>query len=137
MDCLCLNTRRAARTLTRLYEEHLRPCNLTAAQFGLLSLLAARPNLSQQDLAETLDLDQTTLSRNLRLLVSNKWIKRTRSKEDRRQTLYTITPAGLELRSDALPHWNRAQQQMRASLGSDWETALAIVKRLSIVASAA
>ena len=136
MNCLCLNTRRAARTLTRLYEEHLRPCNLTPAQFGLLSLLTMRPNLSQLDLAETIDLDQTTLSRNLKLLIDNKWIKRTRSKEDRRQTLYTITPTGRELRGEALPHWNRAQQQMCESLGADWETAFAILQRLSNVAAA-
>ncbi len=131
MNCLCLNTRHAARTLTRLYEEHLRPCNLTPAQFGLLSLLVRRPNLSQLDLAETIDLDQTTLSRNLKLMIANKWIKRTRSKEDRRQTLYTITAAGLERRRQALPHWNRAQRRMRESLGADWETAFAILQRLS------
>lgn len=136
MDCLCLNTRRAARTLTRLYEEHLHPCNLTPAQFGLLSVLAARPNLSQLDLAETVDLDQTTLSRNLQLLIDRKWIKREPSKEDRRQTLYAITLAGLKLRAEALPHWNRAQQQMRKRLGDDWETAFSILQRLSNVGAA-
>ena len=136
MNCLCLNTRRAARSLTRLYEDHLRPCNLTPAQFGLLSVLAQRPNLSQLDLAEFLDLDQTTLSRNLRHLIANKWLKRSRSTEDRRQSLYTITPAGLELRRNALPHWNRAQQQMRENLGTDWETAFSILQRLTNVAAA-
>jgi DNA-binding MarR family transcriptional regulator len=135
MNCLCLNTRHAARSLTRLYEDHLRPCNLTPPQFGLLSLLAAKPNLSQADLAESLDLDQTTLSRNLRLLVANKWLKRSRSAADRRQTLYTITPTGLELRRTALPHWQRAQQQMHERLGADWDTAFAILQRLTNVAT--
>ena len=136
MTCLCLDTRRAARSLTRLYEDHLRPCNLTPAQFGLLSLLAAKPNLSQADLAEFLDLDQTTLSRNLRLLIANKWLKRSRSTMDRRQSLYTITPTGLELRRTALPNWNCAQQQMRENLGTDWETAFSILQRLTNVAAA-
>ncbi len=61
MNCLCLNTRRAARGLTRIYEEHLLPAKLTPAQFGLLSMLAARPGLSQAELAEVVDLDQPTL----------------------------------------------------------------------------
>jgi len=136
MNCLCLNTRHAARALTRMYEEHLRPCNLTPPQFGLLSVLAERPGLSQQELADMLDLDQTTLSRNLRLLIENKWIKGTRSKEDRRLTCYAVTPAGLEVRQTAAPHWNRAQQHMRDSLGADWETAFAVLRRLSRVAAA-
>jgi DNA-binding MarR family transcriptional regulator len=136
MNCLCLNTRHAARALTRMYEEHLRPCNLTPPQFGLLSVLAERPGLSQQELADRLDLDQTTLSRNLRLLITNKWIKRIRSKEDRRLTCYSVTPAGLEVRQTAALHWNRAQQHMRQALGADWETAFAILRRLSSVAAA-
>ncbi len=131
MDCLCLSTRHAARSLTRLYEEHLRPCNLTPPQFGLLSMLVERPGLSQQDLAEVLDLDQTTLSRNLKLLIANKWIAGKRSKEDRRQTCYAATPGGLDVQRHALPHWNRAQQHMRETLGGDWETAFAILRRLS------
>ena len=136
MNCLCLNTRHAARALTRMYEDHLRPCNLTPPQFGLLSVLAERPGLSQQELADRLDLDQTTLSRNLRLLITNKWIKGIRSKEDRRLTCYSVTPDGLEVRQTAAPHWNRAQQHMREALGADWETAFAILRRLSSVAVA-
>ena len=122
--------------MTRLYEEYLRPCDLTPPQFGLLSALAECPGLSQQGLADMLDLDQTTLSRNLRLLIENKWIKGTRSKEDRRLTCYAVTPAGLEVRQTAAPHWNRAQQQMREALGADWETAFAVLQRLSRVAAA-
>ena len=136
MNCLCLNTRQAARALTRLYEEYLRPCDLTPPQFGLLSALAECPGLSQQGLADMLDLDQTTLSRNLRLLIENKWIKGTRSKEDRRLTCYAVTPAGLEVRQTAAPHWNRAQQHMREALGTDWETAFSVLRRLSSVAAA-
>ena len=136
MNCLCLNTRHAARTLTRMYEEHLRPCNLTSPQFGLLSVLTERPGLSQQQLTEMLDLDQTTLSRNLRLLIANKWIKGKRSKEDRRLTCYSVTPAGIEVRKTAAPHWNRAQQHMREALGTDWETAFSVLRRLSSVAAA-
>ncbi len=83
-----------------------------------------------------LDLDQTTLSRNLRLLTANKWIKGTRSKEDRRLTCYAVTPAGFEIRKAAAPHWNRAQQHMREVLGNDWETAFAVLRRLSNVAAA-
>jgi DNA-binding MarR family transcriptional regulator len=131
MRCLCLNARRAARSLTALYDEELRACNVTPAQFGLLSLLAARPKMSQVEIAEAVGLDQTTLSRNLQLLIANKWIKLARSTVDRRQSLYAITAAGVKLRREALPHWNRAQELMRERLGEDWETAFTLLQRLS------
>jgi DNA-binding MarR family transcriptional regulator len=133
MNCLCLSTRRAARSLTRVYEEHLRPCGLTPPQFGLLSMMAAMPGLSQQALAERLDVDQTTLSRNLRLMIANKWIAQTRSKDDGRLSCYAVTTKGLEVRGKATAHWQRAQEQMRETLGTDWETAFAILRRLSAV----
>jgi DNA-binding MarR family transcriptional regulator len=135
MSCLCLNTRRAARSLTRMYEDHLRPVNLTPAQFGLLSMLAARPGLSQVELAEAVDLVQTTLSRNLKLMAANKWIAGKQGPEDRRQTLYALTAAGRKVQETALPHWELAQRKMRKQLGADWEAALALVKRLQRVAA--
>jgi DNA-binding MarR family transcriptional regulator len=135
MNCLCLNTRRAARTLTRVYEDHLRPVNLTPAQFGLLSMLAQRPGLSQMELAEVVDLDQTTLSRSLKLMAANKWIAGKQGAEDRRKTLYALTAAGRKVHTAALPHWERAQQKMRKQLGADWEAALALVKRLQRIAA--
>jgi DNA-binding MarR family transcriptional regulator len=131
MNCLCLNTRRAARSLTALYEEHLRECKISPAQFGLLSLLIKRPGICQLEIAEAVGLDQTTLSRNLQLLIANKWIKRSSSSSDRRQSLYAITPAGEKLRKKAQPRWNRAQELMRARLGEDWDTAFILLKRLS------
>ena len=87
--------------------------------------------MSQVEIAEAVGLDQTTLSRNLQLLITNKWIKRTRSATDARQSLYAITAAGEKLQKEALPHWSRAQQRMREVLGADWETAFVLLQRLS------
>jgi DNA-binding MarR family transcriptional regulator len=131
MRCLCLNARRAARSLTALYDEELRVCNVTPAQFGLLTLLTNRPGMSQVEIAEAVGLDQTTLSRSLQLLIGNKWVKRSHSAEDARQSLYAITAAGVTLHKEALPRWNRAQDRMREVLGGDWETAFALLQRLS------
>jgi len=135
MKCLCARTRRAARALTRLYEEHLRAAELTPPQFGLLSVLAERAGLAQIELAEALDLDQTTLSRNLKLLIAKKWVRRGRSAEDRRQVAYSITATGLEVRRAALPHWQRAQEQMRRTLGVEFDAALALLERVAKAAA--
>jgi DNA-binding MarR family transcriptional regulator len=130
MSCLCIQARRAARSLTQLYGEHLAPSGLTPAQFGLLSLLDARPHLSQAEIAEALDLDQTTLSRNLALLVAARTIKRAQGREDKRLATYVLTAAGAQKHRAALSGWLKAQQTMQQRLGSDWEIAQALLARL-------
>ena len=130
MRCLCASTRHAARLLTRYYEEELRPAHLTPAQFELLSVLSARPGLSQSDLAKALDLDQTTLSRNLKVLISRKWIKHGASPQDRRQASYTLSAEGHKAWRYAVPYWQHAQTHMQQKLGSDWQTVWSALDRL-------
>jgi DNA-binding MarR family transcriptional regulator len=136
MTCLCATTRRAARSLTSLYERHLQACNLTVAQFELLQNLSAHPKISQAELSALLQADQTTLSRNLGLLIDRRWVKRSASTLDARQANYSLTAAGDTALRTALPHWKRAQQHMRQTLGPDFDTALTILGRLQQAATA-
>ena len=131
MRCLCASTRHAARLLTRYYEEELRPANLTPAQFELLGTIFARKDVTQSDLAEALSLDQTTLSRNLQILIDRKWVKRMPSLSDKRQAVYTLAHEGQKAWRSALPHWRRAQARMKQNLGSDWETVWSALERVS------
>lgn len=131
MKCLCASTRHASRLLTRYYEEQLRPANLTPAQFELLGTLSARPSLSQSDLAEALSLDQTTLSRNLRILIGRNLAKRSASVKDRRQTCYVLTAEGRKTWRDAGPYWQHAQDHMQQKLGNDWQTIWSVLERLT------
>ena len=130
-DCLCLSARRAARSLTRMYEEELRPSGLTPAQFGLLNILAMRPGLTQMELATLVGADQTTLSRSLKLLLSEKLIKSTRSREDARETIHTLTAAGAIRHQAGKLHWEQADQMMRRKLGNDFGTALTLLRRVA------
>jgi DNA-binding MarR family transcriptional regulator len=135
MNCLCANTRHAARLLTRLYDEHLRASGLTVAQFELLSVLAEFPELAQHELAAQLDLDQTTLSRNLRLLQARGWIMRGVAEDDLRQRWYLLTEAGEAQWKAALLGWQRAQKKMQKGLGVEFEQTLAILGRVQTLAA--
>ena len=130
-NCLCARTRRAARRLTLLYEESLRPAGLTAAQFELMGELQQSSSLTQTALAEHLVLDQTTLSRNLRLLIERGWIIGTPSPTDRRKIGYTLTAEGKNAWSNALPLWQAAQRQTEQRLGSDLPAAWTVLDRLA------
>lgn len=124
MICLCANTRRAARLLTQRYEEALRPAGLTPAQFELLVTLSYRPGISQSALASHLALDQTTLSRNLKPLLTRNLINHAACTRDRRQTVYTLTPIGAEALQHAMPLWQSAHQQTQHLLGDHWQPTL-------------
>jgi DNA-binding MarR family transcriptional regulator len=131
MDCLCLTARHAARTLTRFYDEALKPSGLTATQFGLLSLLHARPLLTQAQIAAMVDSDQTTLSRGMKLMVERRWICARPGADDARKMTYVLTRAGAKRRDVAMPLWEAVQNDMQARLGKRFDKAITLLQELA------
>ena len=116
MQCYCAAARRAARRLTRMYEAALEPAGMNPAQFELLSYLQGRPGLSQTAYAEALDIDQTTLSRNLKGLVERGWLEASAGAQDRRLAVYRLSSAGVSTLRMAMPLWQRAMETVEAGL---------------------
>src|SRR5579864_2760994 len=116
LPCACANLRRAARIVTQLYEQELRPSGIRATQFTLLQALTRARNISQGTLGEVLGLDSTTLTRTLALLRRKGWIQVKRG-EDRRQVRLMLTTQGTRAYRRALPHWLSAQRRLRKSMG--------------------
>src|ERR1700679_709673 len=114
IQCACVAIRRTSRVITQLYEEELRE-HLAMPQFGLLSVIENLPGCNQASLARELDLDKTTLSRNLKLIESKGWIAHVAS-NDRRERGYHVTERGLKLLKAARPGWKRAQDRLRAAM---------------------
>jgi DNA-binding MarR family transcriptional regulator len=107
-SCQCLIARKQARTLTRLYEEHLRPHGLRATQFSILAALALKGPTRIGELANMLALERTTLTRGATLMASRGWTATDRTR-DGRERLLRITEAGRRKLEAALPAWQRAQ----------------------------
>ena len=121
IPCACAAIRHASRLVTQIYEEELRE-HMAMPQFGLLSMLHKLPGSNQAALARRLDLDKTTLSRNLKLLEKNGWIEHIES-DDRRERGYHLTPTGAKLLTAAKPGWKRAQNRLRTAMSaSQWAT---------------
>ena len=131
MKCLCATLRRSSRLLTRHYEKELQQAGLTPAQFELLGTLSAQSEILQADLAEALGLDQTTLSRNLKVLIGRRWVKAAASAKDHRRAVYTLSPEGRNVWTRALPYWQRAHSQMQEALGKDWSAIWSALDRLT------
>ena len=130
-DCLVLNTRMAARAITRRYESHLRGHGITAVQFSLLATVARNEQRSITEIADSLAMERTTASRNLDLLARKGIILADKAEGANRADI-RLSDKGRALLSEILPMWRKAQEELRQKLGEDGlaET-LATLRRLS------
>src|SRR5690242_19892218 len=93
-DCLCLASRRASRAITRFYDRSLRPHGIRVTQFTILAMLELRGPTPIGALAEALGMERTTLTRNLALLESRRWVDVRGSREDARSRVASIAAKG-------------------------------------------
>jgi DNA-binding MarR family transcriptional regulator len=117
LPCACANLRRAARLVSQLYEDAIRPTGMTGPQFTLLQALKlVPPGISQKQLGEVLGIDSTTLTRTLSLLQRRGWLS-AEPATDRRALRLGLTKAGEREYERALPYWQSAQRRFKHALG--------------------
>ncbi|MBH9337703.1 winged helix-turn-helix transcriptional regulator [Pseudomonas aeruginosa] len=123
-QCLCTKLRRAARSVSRFYDEALADTGLKVAQFSLLRHVRRLDRPSISELAEAMGLDRSTLGRNLRVLEGDGLLRLTGG-EDQRNRLVELTPAGLDALERGTPAWEDAQRRLAGRLGEERSGALA------------
>jgi DNA-binding MarR family transcriptional regulator len=125
--CACATIRRASRAVTQLYDKWLRDHGIEGPQFALLAMLERLGECNQTTMGQRLDLDKTTLSRNLRLLKQRGWID-VAAGTDARERRVALTTGGRRQLAAAKPAWRKAQAQLRSALNEhDWNTMLRVL----------
>jgi DNA-binding MarR family transcriptional regulator len=114
--CVCGRLRRTARALTRLYDEALAPVGLTVTQFAVMRTLERMKRPGLAELAEATAHEKSALWRTLQPLVKKGWVAAEAEKGARGQKL-SLTAAGLQTLSEAMPHWRTAQARVAETLG--------------------
>jgi DNA-binding MarR family transcriptional regulator len=122
-DCLCLASRRAARAITRAFDQQLRPHGNRSTQFSVLAVLELKGPQTIGNLADALGADRTTLTRNLALIEDQSLI-RIRAGDDARSRIVAIMPAGRRVLTSAFPAWRKAQSTLSASIGDQLANSL-------------
>ena len=118
--CACRRVRGAARALTRLYDEALRPTGLRVTQFTLLVAAELRGGALISEIADALALERTSLTRELKLLERRGLVSITPG-EDRRARIVELTKDGQSALAAAYPRWREAQRRVLADTGhADW-----------------
>ena len=118
LRCACATVRRTDRVLTQFYDEILAPSGLYITQFTLLATLSQAAPATINRLAEIMDMDRTTLSRNLEVLVKQHMV-RIEEGEDRRMRQVHLTQEGEQALRRALPLWQEAQARIEHALGRE------------------
>lgn len=114
--CMGLHIRRASRIITQVYDAALRPVELVVTQFTLLVSLHLFESVPITRLAQELFVDQTTLTRNLKLL-EKRGLVAIEPGADRRVRLASLTPKGHEIMMQAFPLWEQAQSNVQQQFG--------------------
>ena len=111
--CLGYRTRKLARTVTRLYNDQLRPLGLNITEMNLMAAIAAQGSAQPARLGRAMALEKSTLSRNSSRLVDRGWVE-LRDHPDGPGMLLTLTASGNEMLHHAIPAWKEAQQRARS-----------------------
>ncbi len=121
-ECACLRVRTAARSVTRLYDDALRPVGLRGTQLSVLVAVASSEAVSIASLSRLLGMDRSTLTRNLRPLEKKGVVALGPEGHHRSRTL-SVTTKGLQLLQKALPLWEKTQAKLRKELkDAHWNT---------------
>jgi DNA-binding MarR family transcriptional regulator len=117
--CACTAVRRTARSMTRAYDDAIRPSGLRVTQFSLL--VAAEIGggaVKPREIADILGLERTTVTRDLRPL-EKRGLVTVESGQDRRARIVRVTDAGRRTMTDAMPRWRAAQAKLLAGDAAD------------------
>jgi len=114
--CTCARLRKLTRRLTRIYDAHLSAQAIKVTQYSLLAN-AARGDRTLSEFAAELEMDRSTLSRNLAPLAAQGWVAISIGADPRSRSI-SVTAAGRRKLNAALPLWRKAQCEVESILGA-------------------
>lgn len=110
--------RKLTRSLSRRFDAALAPTGIKTTQLATLTMLEGGGPMRSIDLARTMDVTESTLSRNLRPLMAAGWIAVERSTGRRSQQVW-LTDAGRQKIREAKCQQRVAQCELEQALGPE------------------
>lgn len=114
--CTNLKLRQLGRLVTRHYDHYVAEVGLKNTQYSLLSYVVKFGPIQPGDLARQMQVDASTLTRNMQPLVAQGLLQVCAGK-NARSRLVQATQAGHAKRQEAQQAWKRAQLALNEQLG--------------------
>ena len=114
--CSSFKLRQLSRRVSQHFDHIVGVAGLKTTQYSLLSHVMLLQPVRPGDLATEMDMDASTLTRNLQPLVKEGWVE-IGPGDDGRSRFVTLTAAGREKRAEAQREWKRAQLAFNDHIG--------------------
>jgi DNA-binding MarR family transcriptional regulator len=114
--CSSLKLRQTARRVSQHFDGFVSAAGLKTTQYSLLAHIDKLGPLRPGELARRMEMDASTLTRNLQPLVAMGWVQVGPGDDGRSRTV-AITDAGRGKRIEAQRTWKRAQLALNQRLG--------------------
>src|ERR1051326_2228995 len=116
--CIAVRLRLLNRVVTNFYDDALRPLGLKVSQLNILIVTAKLGLARPAQVCDILQLDTSTLSRNVERMRAKDWLEVVPD-EDARAQPFRLTAQGKKLLERAVPHWEEAQGEAEKLLGKE------------------
>src|SRR5438874_2883796 len=116
--CIAVRLRLLNRVVTNFYDDALRPLGLKVSQLNILIVTAKLGLARPAQVCDILQLDTSTLSRNVERMRAQGWLEVVPD-EDARTQPFRLTPRGRRLIDKAVPAWEEAQRRAGELLGDE------------------
>ncbi|MBE9063244.1 MarR family winged helix-turn-helix transcriptional regulator [cf. Phormidesmis sp. LEGE 11477] len=113
-ECVARRLRQVNRTITRLYDEALRPYGLTVNQLNILAVILSERQIQPGQLGQALGMEKSTVSRTIDRMARKNWLQVSAGKDSRTQLL-RVTAKGRQLLLSVTPIWDTLQQSVLSS----------------------
>ena len=123
LGCTSFKLRQLMRSVSQHYDAEMAKAGLKTTQYSLLSHVLKLGPLRPGELARAMTMDASTLTRNMKPLVTAGWIALDAG-SDARSRLVSITDAGRDKRTEAQHRWKVAQDGINQLLGAQRVQAL-------------
>ena len=115
-DCIAIRVRFVNRVITGLYERALKPFDIKTSQMATLVLLSVRGESSPADVGRILQMEKSTVSRNVARMKKKGWVEVT-NQDDGVSQVIKVTPEGRKLLAALHVEWAKAQKAALKLLG--------------------
>lgn len=126
--CIAMRARVISRVISRIYDEALRPYGIKGSQMSILAVISGFGRVEPSEICRLLQLDTSTLSRNVSRMRSKGWLKAA-PRTDRRAHRLELTPEGERIIEEAFSSWQEAQDKVTEALGEENMAAIRKVAR--------
>ncbi len=115
--CSCTTLRKASRRISQLYDAALAPSGLKTTQRAILAQISRCESTTVGGLAEALVMDAGALAHTLKPLERDGLVSIAVDREDRRNRVVRLTPAGRTRLAESEMLWENAQRGFEAAFG--------------------